>query len=123
MHRDGDSRLSLVIVKPVVDLLDVIVFAGESLACDRHHANRVFVYILVEMFSGKPVIARLHRHNPWLDVEIAQKLFPDICTLPPVTMFGLLESFPAFFRASLQFHLWARPPSIQASEEPIVAAP
>ena len=29
------------------------------------------------MFSGKPVIAWLHRHNPWLDVEIAQKLFPD----------------------------------------------
>src|SRR4029077_16761932 len=77
MHRDGDSCLSLVVVKPVVNLLDVIVFAGEGLAGDRHHADRVFVYILVKMLSGKPVVTRLQRHNPRLDVEIAQKLFPD----------------------------------------------
>jgi hypothetical protein len=38
-------------------------------------------------------------------------------------MFGLLASLPAFFRASRQFHLWASPPSVQASDEPIVAVP
>src|SRR5271165_6974042 len=77
MHRDRDSCLSLIVVKPVVNLLDVIVFAGEGLACDRHHADGVLVYIPVKMLSGKPVITRLQRHNPRLDVEIAQKLFPD----------------------------------------------
>ena len=60
-----------------MNLLDVIVFAGEGLAGDREHTDRAFVYIVVKMLSGKPVIARPQRHNPRLDVEIAQKLFPD----------------------------------------------
>ena len=58
MHRDRKARFSLVIVKPVVNLLDVIVFAGESLAGNRHHADRVFVDVLVQMLSAKPIIAR-----------------------------------------------------------------
>jgi hypothetical protein len=49
--------------------------------------------------------------------------FHTICTLPPVTMFGRLASLPAFCRASRQFHLWARPPSMHASDEPMVAVP
>ena len=49
--------------------------------------------------------------------------FHTICTLPPVTMFGRLASLPAFWRSARQFHLCASPASMQASEEPMVAAP
>src|SRR6516164_7649817 len=77
MYRDGDSGLFFVLIKSVVNLVDFIVFTGEGLAGDRHHADGVFVYILIKVLGGKPVIARLQRHNPRLDVEIAQKLFPD----------------------------------------------
>ena len=49
MHGDGDASLSLIVVKPVVNLLDIIVFARECLASDGHHADRVFVYILVKI--------------------------------------------------------------------------
>jgi hypothetical protein len=33
--------------------------------------------LLIKVLGGKPVIARLQRHNPRLNVEIAQKPFPD----------------------------------------------
>ncbi len=38
-------------------------------------------------------------------------------------MFGRVASLPAFSRAWRQFHLCARPASMQASDEPIVAVP
>ena len=39
MHRDGDACLFLIVVKPVVNLLDFIVFARECLAGDGYHAD------------------------------------------------------------------------------------
>src|SRR6478672_7324405 len=77
MHGDGDAGLFLIVVKPVVNLLDFIVFARECLAGDGYHADRVFVYILVKILSSKAVVANLEGHNPRLDIEIAQELFPD----------------------------------------------
>src|SRR4029077_15531773 len=77
MHRDRNPGLFLIVVKPVVNLLDIIVFAGECLAGDGHHADRVFIYVLVKVLSGKTVVASLQGHNPRLDIEIAQELFPD----------------------------------------------
>jgi hypothetical protein len=50
------------VVNPV-NLLDVIVFAGEGLPGDCHHADRVYVDILVKMLSGKSIIARLQRRT------------------------------------------------------------
>src|SRR4029434_9565106 len=77
MHRDGDAGLFLIVVKPVVNLLDFIVFSRECLAGDGYHADRVFIYILVKILSGKAVVANLEGHYPRLDIEIAQELFPD----------------------------------------------
>ena len=55
--------------------------------------------------------------------KYCRNFFQTICTLPPVTMFGRVASLPAFSRAWRQFHLCARPASMQASDEPTVAVP
>jgi len=115
-------RSSLVVIEPIVDFLDVVIFSGESLASDAT-TQMVFSSTYLSRRSAVTGNSPALKERCGVRHQIAQELLPDIWTLPPVTMLGRLKSFFAFFRASIQFHLWAKPPSMHASEDPMVAEP
>ena len=58
-------------------------------------------------FDVEPRIVPLRPGNYRLTADRLEQFVDEntICTLPPVTMFGLLVSLPAFLRAARQFHL------------------
>ena len=63
VHRNRDAGLLLVGIEPVVDLLEVVVLAGEGLAGNGDHGDRVLVHELVETLGGQPIVAGLQRND------------------------------------------------------------
>ena len=76
MHRNVDTGALLVGVEPVMNLLEIVVLAGEGLAGDGDNRDGVFIDELVEVLGRQAVVARLQWRDARLDVEVAQELLP-----------------------------------------------
>jgi hypothetical protein len=96
---------------------------GERRAQNGGDTDGVLVDVRLHVLGADRVLARLERHDPRLDVEVAAELLPDHVHVAAEDEVRVRRSAPAASRRLRQFHLRERLPSMIASEEPWVRAP